>query len=79
MTDNGAPTSLIKKEWTPEKLRCWMGQCPGVLELQDGRLLIIGKKTNSQLTKEIASRVGDDEYAIVIDREFFAELLSAQV
>jgi hypothetical protein len=71
--DNAQP-SLIEKEWTPANLKCWPAHCPAVHELKDGRLLIIGKKTSSQLAEEIRSRVGDDEHAVIIDREFFSEL-----
>jgi hypothetical protein len=77
MSIEDAKSSLIKREWTPENLRCWPGYCPAVHELEDGRLLIIGKRTSPQLGAEIASRVGADEHAVVIDRAFFSELFPA--
>jgi hypothetical protein len=72
-----AEDSQLKKDWTPLTLRCWPAHCPGVYELKDGKLLIIGKQTNPDLSAEIASRVGADEHAVVIDRAFFAELFPA--
>ena len=77
MSIEDAKSLRVRRDWTPEHLRCWPTHCPAVLELNDGKLLIIGKQTSPELTDEIASRVGADEHAIVIDREFFAELFRA--
>ena len=55
------------KETTPSPYRCASGFCPATFDLEDGRVLIIGKKAPSPLLNEIAGRVGEDEYAIVVD------------
>jgi hypothetical protein len=72
--EENSQDSLIKANRTPLPLRCGPFNCPAVYELKDGRVLIIGKQTSSQLAKEINGKVGADEHAIVIDRDFFAEL-----
>lgn len=68
------PDSLIKEDKTPLALRCAPLHCPAVYELKDGRILVIGKKTSPQLSQEIQAKVGPDEHAVVIDRNFFTEL-----
>ncbi len=55
------------KETTPSPYRCASGMCPATFDLEDGKVLIIGKKAASSLLKEIEGRVGEDEYAIVVD------------
>ena len=55
------------KEITPSRYRCANGFCPATFDLEDGKVLIIGKKVPSPLLSEIADRVGEDEYAIVIE------------
>ena len=64
----------IKTEITPHHLRCAFGSCPGVYELEDGNLLIIGKKTSDSLHKEIKNKIGSDEFAVVINPDFFQNL-----
>jgi hypothetical protein len=61
---------------TPEHLKCVVqASCPSVSAIGDGQmLLIIGKKPSPELLAEIEGRVGEDEYAIVIGREYFANL-----
>lgn len=66
--------SQIKENKTPLPLRCGPVHCPAVYELKDGSILIIGKKANLHLAREIEGKVGPDEHAVVIDRNFFAEL-----
>ena len=55
------------QEITPSRYRCISGFCPAVFDLEDGNVLIIGKKVPFLLLNEIAGRVGDDEYAIVVE------------
>ncbi len=55
------------KENTPSRYRCVNGFCPATFDLEDGKVLIIGKKPSAPLLNEIAGRVGDDEYAIVVE------------
>lgn len=63
------------KEITPEYLRCALGSCPAVFEADKDHLVIIGStKLTPEQKKEIQSRVGEDEFAIIIRREFFKEL-----
>jgi hypothetical protein len=65
---------LVKEEITPSHLRCFPGSCPAVYTLEDGNLLIIGKKLSSEVDAEVRNKVGDDEYAIVLSPEFFQNL-----
>ena len=62
------------KEITPKHLRCTIGACPGVFEVEGNDLIVIGKKISSALNEEIGSRVGEDEFAVRISRDFFSEL-----
>lgn len=62
------------KEITPKHLRCAIGSCPGVYEIDDGNLLIIGKNITTELDEKIQSKIGKDEFAVLINREFFSEL-----
>jgi hypothetical protein len=38
-----------------------------VYELDSGQVLIIGKKPSALLNKQIETKVGEDEYAIIVD------------
>lgn len=46
------PSLKIKDEITPHHLRCAFGSCPSVYELEDGNLLIIGKKPQKVYAKK---------------------------
>jgi hypothetical protein len=65
-------------EVTPEALQCGgsLSSCPGVFETaaEPRMLLIIGKKPSAEQMAKIEGRVGEDEYAIVIGAEYFANL-----
>lgn len=65
----------IAEDITPLHLRCGSGGCPSVLKLQNGDLIIIGKKVDAALNAEISHRVADDEYAVVIGASYFANLV----
>jgi hypothetical protein len=67
-------TVKLVKEITPPHLRCIPASCPAVYTLEDGNLLIIGKKPSSELNAEVKHKVGDDEYAVVLSPEFFQNL-----
>jgi hypothetical protein len=54
-------------EITPSRYQCAIGTCPAAFRLEDGRILLIGKKADVPFINEIAHRVGDDEYAIVVE------------
>ncbi len=58
---------LFMKETTPTRYRCATGFCPATFDLGDGKVLIIGKKVDAQLLNDISGRIGDDEYAIVVE------------
>jgi hypothetical protein len=73
-SEDRIPDSLIKANRTPLALRCGPFNCPAVYELKDGNILIVGKKTDLQLEREIEGKVGPDEHAVVIARNFFTEL-----
>ena len=70
--DPAPETSLL--DLTPEKFRCSWGGCPAVFDTINGELLIIGKKPSASLAKEIEGKVGEDEWAIVIDRQLLSNI-----
>jgi hypothetical protein len=61
---------------TPEHLQCEiMVSCPSVGTFEDGKkLLIVGKKPDPAYLETLAVRIGEDEQAIVIDAEYFANV-----
>lgn len=63
---------MIKNDLTPAALRCGMGQCPAVLQLQDGRLVIIGTDPDADLSSELTQRVGPKEHAIIVSPQLLA-------
>lgn len=80
MPTSAAPAPLSQKEipmaknLTPAHLRCPFADCPSVHELQDGRLLIVGKRVDFPAMSIMAIAKSPDEEAIVIDRELLANL-----
>ena len=64
------------EDLTPPSMRCGIGTCPAVLELQDGRLLIIGAEPDATLSSQIAPRVGPCEQAILISPKLLASWCS---
>jgi hypothetical protein len=63
------------KDITPKHLRCTFGTCPAVGTFEDGKkLLIVGKKPDPAYLETLAGRIGEDEQAIVIDAEYFANV-----
>jgi len=64
------------KDLTPQAMRCRLGWCPSVGQLEDGRLLIVGKiapwlevnEDSSPVDRESwPVSVGTDETAVIID------------
>jgi hypothetical protein len=55
------------EEITPDGFKCSLGACPAVFRLDNGQILLIGKKADSSVLNQISDRVGADEYAIVVD------------
>lgn len=69
--------TAIKRNLTPAHLRCRPVNCPAVHELEDGRILIIGKKPSLQELAEFAANgIGWDEgeEPVLIGREYLCEL-----
>lgn len=64
------------REITPKQLQCGLGLCPSLFELDDGRIVVIGKvpAIDQPLPKEIRDRVGHDETAVVIPHEYLKGL-----
>lgn len=63
-------------EITPADLQCGMTiSCPGVHQIANsGDLIVVGKRLPPELEAQMAGKVGDDEYAVVIGRAYFANL-----
>lgn len=56
------------QEITPDGYRCAMvEECPAAFRLEDGRILLIGKKVEPPILNKIAGRIGSDEYAVVVE------------
>jgi hypothetical protein len=55
------------EEITPDRYKCSIGVCPAAFRLEDGKILLIGKKVDLTILNQISDRIGDDEYAIVVD------------
>lgn len=62
---------------TPQALRCDSAWCVAVYKTEDGKLLVVGKKPQADLAKEIEAKVGPDEEAVVIDPEYFSGLFAS--
>lgn len=62
----------ISMEITPQSLRCSIGACPAVFKTEQGKLVIIGKKPSGKIIESIENKVGEDEWAIVIDPELLS-------
>ncbi len=55
------------KEVTPAAFICGPGSCPSVFEIEDGRLLVIGKKVDASKARLLPEgKVGPDELVIEI-------------
>ena len=56
------------KEITPERFLCgFVGECPAAFRLDDGRILLIGKKAEAPVLDKISGRIGADEHAVVVE------------
>ena len=63
----------MPRNLTPAHLRCGPRNCPSIHELDDGSLLIVGKSATMAAALERVS-VGEDEHAVVVDRELVANV-----
>jgi hypothetical protein len=67
------------KDVTPEHMRCtYMAACPSIHELEDGRLLIVGKRTNVS-AEVLATMDLATEEAIIIDKALLSTIIDDAV
>lgn len=64
----------VEQEITPEHLRCASGFCPAVHRASDGDLVIIGKIPSEEILNQMAMKIGQDEFIIKINPEFFRKI-----
>jgi hypothetical protein len=64
----------ISEELTPLHLRCVPCSCPAVYRLENGNLLIIGKRLSPEQAAEVIGKIAADEEAVVISPDYFANL-----
>jgi len=64
------------REITPKKLRCGVGLCPAIFELDDGKIVIIGKLpiSDSEIPEVILSKVGDGEGIVILPPEYLKDI-----
>ena len=63
------------KNLTPEHLRCTMAMSyPSIHELEDGKLLIVGKAAMAPELRQVPD-LADDQDAIIIDRALLQDWL----
>lgn len=67
-------SDFITAELTPNELRCTYGACPAVFKTHQGKLVIIGKKPTLEIFETIENKIGNDEWAIVIDPTLLSNL-----
>ena len=71
--------SLMKtkiKEITPEKFLCMAAACPSVFETDERKLLIIGKKLNTDgIPEKVKKKIGNDETVIEVPKNLIMDLL----
>jgi len=54
---------------TPAEFMCHTSSCcPAVLETDNGKYVIIGKKLSDEALKLVEGRVADDEFVIEVDK-----------
>jgi hypothetical protein len=65
---------------TPDHLRCAIGTCPSVHDIEGDRLLIVGKKGWPVICNEkLEIPVSDDEQAIIIDKALLGKVLAEAI
>ena len=64
------------REITPKQLKCGVGLCPALFELDNGSIVVIGKLPDSKnpLPREILDKIGPNEMAVVISPEYLKDL-----
>ncbi len=65
------------KNITPEHMRCQIGYCPSVHELNDGRLLIVGEYVSTNELREMGANPNPEtEGGVIIDRALLANIVN---
>lgn len=64
----------LKENLTPHHLKCGIGTCPAVYDATDGMLVIIGKRPDGSLLKDLSGKIAEDEYAIIVSRELLSNI-----
>ncbi|MGM0421738.1 MAG: hypothetical protein ACQEQL_01415 [Pseudomonadota bacterium] len=63
------------KNITPENFMCHTSSCcPAVYETEVGSYVIVGKKLSTEAQNAIADRIGDDEYAIEVEKGMIKDI-----
>jgi len=64
------------KDLTPRHLTCGIGLCPALFQLDDGRVVVIGKKPieADQLPADISIKIGKNETAVILPPEYLKGL-----
>lgn len=63
------------KDLTPAKFKCSIQDaCPSVHDLEDGRLLIVGRFAPTELVMKAGIKLGDSEDAFIIDRALLVDV-----
>lgn len=62
------------RELTPKHLMCGIGSCPSIFEIDEENIVVVGKELSPEMREKISFKVGDNENAVIIRKEFFAEL-----
>lgn len=57
------------KEVTPKEMMCHTSSCcPAVFETDNGSYVVIGKKLDANVTKQLEGRVAEDEFVVEIPK-----------
>lgn len=68
----------MPRNLTPEAMRCEDGWCPSVHELDDGRLLIVGKR-GAQQAYDGNVGMAPDEEAVIISPDLLSDYVAEKV
>ena len=56
------------KEITPDRYLCgFTAECPAAFRLEDGRIVLIGKRADTPILNQLSGRIGTDEHAVVVE------------
>jgi len=79
----GRPGTAGKRDFdmenlTPKHMRCAPLHCPSVGRIDDGSLLIVGKRASMAAAIERVS-VGEDEHAVIISPDLLSDYVAGEV